>query len=92
MQVFFKLGILKCHNINMKTPKLESFLNKSDQACNFIKKRLQHRCFPVNIPKFIRTYLFQNICKRLLLSVGIGVDIFRLYVLVNFRPLCSVHV
>ena len=23
--------------------------------CNFIKKRLQHRCFPVNIGKFLRT-------------------------------------
>ena len=22
------------------------------KACNFIKKRLQHRCFPVNIVKF----------------------------------------
>ena len=25
------------------------------QACNFIEKRLQHRCFPVNIAKFLRT-------------------------------------
>ena len=25
------------------------------QACNFIKKRLQHRCFPLNITKFLRT-------------------------------------
>ena len=24
-------------------------------ACNFIKKRLQDRCFPVNIAKFLRT-------------------------------------
>ena len=23
------------------------------KACNFIKKRLQHRCFPVNIPEFL---------------------------------------
>ena len=29
---------------------------KSDtlNACNFIKKRLQHRCFPVNIGNFLR--------------------------------------
>ena len=23
------------------------------KACDFIKKRLQHRCFPVNIPEFL---------------------------------------
>ena len=27
------------------------------QGCNFIKKRLQHRCFPVNIAKFLRTVI-----------------------------------
>ena len=25
------------------------------EACNFIKKRFLHRCFPVNIAKFLRT-------------------------------------
>ena len=25
------------------------------KACNFVKKRIQHRCFPVNIAKFLRT-------------------------------------
>ena len=34
------------------------------QACNFIKKRLQHRDFPVNIAKFLRTPFLQNICQR----------------------------
>ena len=28
------------------------------QACNFIRKRLQQRCFPVNIAKFLRTGFF----------------------------------
>ena len=27
----------------------------SCKACNFIKKRLQHRCFPVKFAKFLRT-------------------------------------
>ena len=27
-------------------------------ACNFIKKKPQHRCFPVNIAKFLRTAFF----------------------------------
>ena len=26
----------------------------------FIKNRLQHRCFPVNIKKFLRTVFLQN--------------------------------
>ena len=32
---------------------------------NFIKKRLQHRCFPVNIGKFLRTPILENICEQL---------------------------
>ena len=35
---------------------LESLYNKVTgmKACNFIKKRFQHMCFPVNITKFLR--------------------------------------
>ena len=40
------------------------------QTSNFIKKRLQHRCFHVNIAKFIRTPILKNICEWLLLSKG----------------------
>ena len=48
------------HNIHRKTPMLESlFNNVADlKACGFIKKRLQHRCFLVNIPRFLRTAFF----------------------------------
>ena len=51
-----------------KTLVLES-LHKTAalQACNFIKKRLQHRCFAVNIAKFLRTLILKKICERLLL-------------------------
>ena len=38
------------------------------QACNFIKQRPQHRCFPVRFAKFLRTPILKNICKRLLLG------------------------
>ena len=45
------------------------FFNKRGiQACNFIKKRLQHRCFPVNIETILRTPTLKNICERLLLE------------------------
>ena len=41
----------------MKKPVLESLFNRvADlKACHFIKKRLPHRCFHVNIAKFLRT-------------------------------------
>ena len=43
------------------------FLNKvaSHKACNFIKKRLQHRYFLVNIGKCIRRPILKNISERL---------------------------
>ena len=37
------------------------------QACNFIKKRLHHSCFPVNIVNFLKTPFSQNTSGRLLL-------------------------
>ena len=39
------------------------------QVCNFIKKRLQHRCFPVKFAKVLRTPILENICERLLLHI-----------------------
>ena len=35
------------------------------QSCNFIKKRFQHRCFPVNIAKFFRAPVLKNVWERL---------------------------
>ena len=39
------------------------------QACNFIKKRLQHRCFPVKLAKFLRTPFFKEHLRWLLLYI-----------------------
>ena len=49
---------------------LESLFNKvaNLKACSFIKKRLQHRCFPVNIAKFLRIAFFIEHFRRLLLT------------------------
>ena len=43
-------------------PVLESLFNKVPdlKAFKFIKKRLQHKCFPVNIAKFWRTTFLKN--------------------------------
>ena len=38
------------------------------QACNFIKKRLQQRCFPVNIANFLRTPIWKKTSEWLLLQ------------------------
>ena len=47
---------LKVCNIYRNTPVLESLFSKvvGFQVCNFIKKRLYGRCFPVSIAKFLR--------------------------------------
>ena len=36
---------------------------KKSRSCNFTKKRLQHRCFPVNIAIFLKLPILKNICK-----------------------------
>ena len=48
---------------------LASLFNKVAglQVWIFIKKRLQHRYFPVNIAKFLRAPVLKYICERLLL-------------------------
>ena len=53
---------------------LESLFNKvaCQKACNFIKKRLQHRCFPVNIAKFLRTPLKKIFEEHLNLRAGLA--------------------
>ena len=40
----------------MKKAGLKNFtmFTRMLQACNFIKNRLQHKCFPLNITKFLR--------------------------------------
>ena len=62
------------YNSNQENIK-ESFRSSRSQgqgsrlkACNFIKKRIQHRCFAVNIAKFIRTVFFTEHLWWLLLK------------------------
>ena len=66
-QIKFRKGIMNRSPI--KKPFLidnKPFLiNAGLQSWNFIKKRLQHRCFSVNIGKFLRTPVLKNICERL---------------------------
>ena len=52
-ELFCKKGVLKKFTKFIGKHLLESHFNKV--ASNFIKIRLQHRCFPVNFVKFLRT-------------------------------------
>ena len=59
------------------------FFNKAAglRPATLLKKRLWHRCFPVNVVEFLRTPLLQNTSGRLLLSVKSN------YFLKSYRPL-----
>ena len=68
-EVFCKKVFLKISQILQESNCVNPIFNEVEglEACNFTKKRLQHRCCPVNIAKFLRTLILKNICKRLLL-------------------------
>ena len=47
--------------IHKKTPVLNFLFNElAGLVCSFIKQRLQHRCFPVNIAKFLKNAYFKE--------------------------------
>ena len=55
--MFYKLGLLKNYeNLQENTWARVSFLEKDShyQAYNFIKKRLQDRCFTANFAKLLK--------------------------------------
>ena len=55
--MLLKIGAPKnFENLIGRTPALESLFKKAagPEACNFIKKRLQHRCFSVKFANFLR--------------------------------------
>ena len=39
------------------------------QENTFVEKRLQHRCFPAHVSKFLGIPIWKNICERLLLII-----------------------
>ena len=57
-------------NFTGKKPVLESLPNKVAglNICNFIKKRLQHRCFSMKFHKFLRRPFFKEHLRWLLLE------------------------
>ena len=55
-------------HIYRNTPVLESLFNKLQAWRPTIEKRLQQRCFAVNIAKFLRRTILKNIFEQLLLD------------------------
>ena len=55
-----KKMFLKISHFQRKAPLLESLFNKVAglHACNFLKKALQQKCFPVKFANFSNEYLF----------------------------------
>ena len=66
-QMFLKIGVLNFfEKFQRKRFLMESLFNKVAglKTCNFIKKRLQRKCFPVNFRKFLKTLLpFKRVCE-----------------------------
>ena len=62
-EVFCEKGVLKSPAVFTGKHVLESLFKKVEslQACNFIKKRLQRRCFPVNVAKFLWTPIEEHL-------------------------------
>ena len=59
--MFFEIDILK---------NLAIFTGKHLKACKFIKKRLQHRYFPVSITKIYEYLDIKSISSNLLVNFG----------------------
>ena len=59
---------------------LESLFNKTAdlKACNLIRKRILHRCFLVNIAKFLRTAFLPNMSG--------GCFCFYMIIMINRKP------
>ena len=72
-QMFFKIGVLKISQYSQKSTCV-GVLNKVAglQACSFIKKRLQHKCFFVNIAKIFKSTFFIEHLRWLLLFILAG--------------------
>ena len=59
--MFFKIGALKDFAyLTGKIHVLESNKVSGLKACNFIKKKLQHRYFPVNLQNIQEHFFLQN--------------------------------
>ena len=61
---------LELHTIEITKPMRKSFRAACQRYEIHVEeeKKLQRRCFPVNIAKCLKTSILKNICERLLLK------------------------
>ena len=75
MEVVHKKAVFKYFAIfTVKQLRCSLFLNKVAglQACNFIQKRLQHKCFPVNITNFLEHPFWKTSANNCFCFLHIG--------------------
>ena len=80
--MFCKKGVLtNFTKIHRKTPVPESLFNEVAglRSATLLKKRLWHRCFPVNFAKFLRTPFIIEHVWWLFLNFPANVNILRLH-------------
>ena len=51
-----------------------AFQSLFKKVAGFIKKKQEHRCFPVKFAKLLRTPILKNICKQLFLKNSTGAE------------------
>ena len=69
---FYKKGV---HKYSAKFTRKHLCRDLFCKACNFIKHRIWHRCFPVNFEKSLRPCFLQNVCEDLLLKSKILIGV-----------------
>ena len=69
---FYKKGV---HKYSTKFTRKHLRRDLFCKACNFIKHRIWHRCFPVNFEKSLRPSFLQNVCEGLLLKSKILIGV-----------------
>ena len=73
-EVFYKKGVLESLTKFTGKRLCQSLFFIKLEAWGFIKKRLWHRCFPVNFEKCLRTLPWQNTSEWLLLHTDSYLD------------------
>ena len=68
LRCFIKKVFLKIFKVSQENTRVGISFRQSYKACNFNKKSLQYRCFPLKLAKFLRTPILKNSCEWLLLN------------------------
>ena len=93
LSTIFKIVVLKTFAIFSGKPVLDSLFNKVAglKVCNFIKRRLRHRYFPINIAKFLRTSFMEH-HRLLLLPIHVSIFFSEIGNILYFNIVISISV